>query len=82
MELFDTWYKIIINTSAVSSINLGAILIFASCVNTPAALVYKCIILGIYIYNTYGCCQGEHQQPSVVNDNGRYYSYIIICHDS
>ena len=39
--------------SAVSSINLGLILVFASCVMNLSRLSYK-------------LCQGEHQQPIVI----------------
>ena len=49
---------LLINTSAVSSINLGSILTYASCVNTPAArFSYGSFVrVDIYTYKQCGCC--------------------------
>ena len=65
------------NTSAASSTTLGLILIFTSClVHRP--LVCTHVLSFEYMYDSYGCCQGEHQQQTVINDNGRYHNTYFI----
>ena len=69
------FYIIIMNTSAVSSINLGSIFIFASCV-IHRPLVITDVLSFEYIYGSHGCCQGGHHQQFF------YLSKVVICCDS
>ena len=58
---FHPFYSNVLNTSAVSSICSGSILIFASCViHRPLVSTDVVSHYPLNTYGSYGCCQGEH----------------------
>ena len=69
-------HKIALNMSAVSSIKLGSILIFASCVMHRMHRLFRFLQMynALTTDDSYGWCQDKHQELNVSssNNNGSY----------
>ncbi len=51
--------------------------IFASCVlHRPFVLTYVLFFEDRICISSHGCCQGEHEQKIIINNNGSNYTYF------